>query len=254
MMEKGFSVIHDQLPLSKELRDKYQISGKIDGRIGWAGIKPVLYEFKTMNQYHYEKVNSYLDIADSKVPYIKMYAAQLQIYLLDNNEEAGLFILCNPLTLEWKMIPMYLDYGYCEWLLKRAERINKALVTKIPPDRILYNPAICGQCEFSLICLPGVQNEGVPLIDNDYLEAVLRERKELEDKARRYDELDKEAKALARGVGKDFIVNTTFKVEVKKTQGTKIDVDLIPIEIASRFEVPQERVRINFIPLTGGGQ
>lgn len=231
MMGKGFSVIHDQVPLSKELRDKYQISGRIDGRVGWGEIKPVLYEFKTMIGHTYDKINSYLDIVNSNVPYIRMYSAQLQIYLYDNKESAGLFILCNPLTYEWKAIPVELNPAYCQWILERAERVNTAMNINLPPDRIPFHHNICGKCDYAHICLPGMVNTGTPLVNNDHLEQVLIEREALKEKFERYKELDEEAKTMAKPMGQDFVVNTSFKVEIKK------------------MGKDAEKTRIQFIPL-----
>lgn len=229
MMGKGFNCIHDQMPLSKELREKYQISGKIDGRIGWAGIAPVLYEFKTMMEYTFKTVNSYLDIVNSRVPYIRMYAAQIQVYLYDNNEEAGLFILCNPITLEWKAIPVLLDRAYCEWLLAKAERINAAFGDKNAPDRIPYEAGICGKCQFAHICLPGKQNAGVKLMSSSRLKEVLDTIKETDEAAKRNKKLREEARALAISIGEDFIVDTSYKVEVNKT-GEKVRVNFVSLE------------------------
>lgn len=251
MSEKGYILTHGEVSLNDEIAKKYQIGGRIDGRIGWGSdTKPLLYEFKTMNERYYSMVNTYEDFKDSKADWIKGYPAQLQIYMLSENEEAGLFILCNKATLEWKAIPVYLDYEYTEWLLQRVARVNKANDSGTPPERISYCKT-CERCEFKKICLPDIVNEELPLIDNDDLELKLLEREKLKPSVERYIELDDDSKELAKKVGKDFIVNESFKVEVKKTVTTRVDLKSMPIEIKSKYEKESETVRVNFVPLVG---
>lgn len=245
---EGFTVVHEQLALKDEIAKKYQIGGRIDCRIGWRNTPLILTEIKSMNERHFEQINSYEDIVDSKAEWIKMYPAQLQLYLLSENEEVGIFILINKSTLEWKIIPVYLDMGYCEWLLQRAERINRANETDNPPQRISYSQT-CRMCEFKTICLPDIINEGIDLIDNEELEAILKERDTLESQADRWLYLDTKAKEMAKMVGKDFIIGTSYKVEIKKINGKRIDTKIMPIEIASQYKIPIETVRVNFIPL-----
>jgi len=248
MSAKGFTIIHEQLALSDEMAKKYQIGGRIDCRIGWGNVKPLLTEIKTMHERYYEEINTYEDFRDSRAEWIKGYPAQLQLYLLSQNEESGLFVLINKMTLEWKVIPVYLDMEYCEWLLQRADRVNKANVSGEPPKRIPYGKP-CKSCEFAHICLPDIMNEGLDLVDNEHLEAILKERDSLEASADRYLELDTEAKGIAKQIGKDFIVGTSYSVQVKKIPGMRLDTKKIPIEIRTQFEVPTEQTRISFVPL-----
>lgn len=248
MQEKGFKVIHDQVPLSDELARKYELGGRIDGRIGWANISPMLYEFKTMQEHEFKRINTYEDFSDSKSDYIRGYPAQIQLYLLSQNEEAGLFVLCNPMNLEWKAIPVYLDYGYTEWLLKRAERVNRANVAGTPPDRIAYGKT-CERCKFSTICLPDIKNEGFEMVDDEALKSFLDERKELKDAHDRYEFLDDEAKIMAKKIGKDFIVGSDWAVQFKNSVMTRVDTKAMPIEVRSQYEKETPIQKITFVPL-----
>ena len=248
MVGKGFKLIHDQLPLSDEMAKKYQVGGRIDGRIGWGEIKPVLYEFKTMAPHIYDKINSYEDFANASSEYLRAYPAQIQLYLLSLNEEAGLFVLCNKQNLEWKMIPVYLDYAYCEWLLQRLERVNKANEAGTPPPRIGYGKT-CETCEFATTCLPDIRNEGLEMVDNERLQFLLDEREAVKEAHKAYELLDEEAKTMAKAVGKNFMVGADWMVEVKKTLGKRIDTKLIPIEERAKYEKPSETVRVEFVPI-----
>lgn len=248
MQSRGFLVIHQEVSLSDEMVKKYQIGGRIDCRVGWADIKPMLTEIKSMDDRYWQDINSYEDLVNSKAEWIRGYPAQIQLYLLSQGEEAGLFVLINKKTLEWKFIPVYLDLAYSEWLLLRADRINKANEAGVPPDRIPYGKT-CMRCDFKMICLPDIKNDGLVLIDNDELNHMLDRRRELEEAHSEFETIDRESKAIAKGVGKDFIIGTDWKVEVRVSPGTRIDTKLIPIEEQSKYEVPSSRTEIEFVPL-----
>lgn len=247
MSEKGYTVIQTEMPLSQALRNRFQIGGKIDGRIGKNG-KPKLYEFKTMNEHDYKKINTLEDIRNSFKDYVKMYVAQIMVYMFDNNEESGLIILCNTTTLEWKPISVYLDYDYVEYLLQRADRVNRALEAQEPPKRIEYGKT-CMKCDFAHVCLPDIKNEGLAMIDQDHLVSLLDRRSELESHQEEYKEIDAEAKEISKAIGKDFILAGRYKVEVKKSTTRRLDTKSVPFDVRSKYEVETETTRINFIPL-----
>lgn len=250
MMQKGYAITQNEEPLSEELRRKFGIGGRVDGRIGKAG-RGVYYEFKSMDEHTYGKINSVEDMYESDKAYLRAYPAQLQIYLYDKNEEFGFFILCNKKTLEWKIIVVPLDLAYVESLLKKAEEVKKAYDAKLeenPFPRISYG-STCKGCEFAHLCMPDIRNEGLDFIDHELLEAMLAERASLEDHVRQYDKLDKEAKDIAKGIGRDFVVGDSYAVRIKKTSSKRIDTKLIPAEIAKQFFVPSERTTVEFVPL-----
>lgn len=249
MSEKGYTVTEAERPLSQALRERFQISGKIDGRIGLKGTaKPRLYEFKTMNEHEYKRVNTYEDIADSHKDYIRMYIAQIQTYLYDMNEEAGLFIICNASTLEWKAIVVYLDYTYVEWLLQRAERVNKAVTLNQPPARMAYGKT-CQRCDYAHICLPDIRNEGLEFRDEEHLIQLLKDAAALKDAYENYDAKMSEAKDIAKEIGKDCIVGGEYKIELKKITVRRVDTKNMPIEVRSPYEIETTQTRVEFVPL-----
>lgn len=247
-MADGYTVIQHEMPLSKTLRDVHQIAGKIDGRIGKGDIRPVLYEFKSMNEFDYARINTYDDILNHSKEYIRSYIGQIQIYLHDNQEAHGIFVLCNKANLDWKWIRVNLNLPYVEELLERAKRINDAVETHEPPKRIPYGK-ICERCDFKMVCLPDIINDGYPLIDDQYLERLVEERETLRLSHFRYEELDDEAKSIAKIAGRDFILGTNWKVAITKTETKKIETKLIPPEERAKYEVTKERVRVDFIPI-----
>lgn len=248
MMKKGFKLIHDQIPLSDELSAKYQIGGRIDGRIGWGDISPIVYELKTMDRNYYDKFNTYEDFANAKQDYIRGYPAQLQLYLLSLGEEVGMFILVNKQTLAWKMIPVHLDYEYCEWILKRLERVNKANVEGIPPERISYS-STCKKCEYQTICMQDIVNEEIEFEDNETLELLINTMEETRENYDRYKDSKEEADAIVKNKGKGFILGQKYMVEIKKTEGSRIDTKLIPKEEAAKYKVQTSTIKISYRPL-----
>ncbi len=248
---KGYTVVANETPLSEEIRRKFGIGGRIDGRVNKGNKRPLLYEFKGMMPTIYNQINTYDDLINHKKDYIKAYPAQLQTYLYDKNEEVGLFVLINNDTLEWKWIPVYLDYGYCEWLLQRAERIKKAYdanVKENPFPKIPYG-STCQGCEFNLICLPDIKNEGLEMIDKDDLLDLVKRRAALEKSAKEFKKLDEEAKDLAKLSDKSFLLNNEYKVEIKKFPVTRVDIKSMPIEVITPYEKTKDEIRISFVPL-----
>lgn len=258
--KKGYNVVQNEEPLSEAIRSKYGIGGRIDGRVNKYGKKPICYEFKSMNTHTYAKINSVLDMLESKQDYIRAYPAQLQTYLYDKNEPVGLFILCDTETLEWKTILVELDYAYVETLLQKAEKVKLAYDQKVDPNpfpRIPYG-STCKFCDMAHICLPDIKNEGLDFIDEPHLEEILSDRAKLEPAHRDYEKLDAEAKVIAEKIGKDFLLGNSYSVQIKKTNGVRLDTKKIQDdqrirEIVKEYEIPTERTSIKFIPLKISG-
>lgn len=251
MISKGYQIIHAEVPLSAKLRNDLIISGKIDGRIGKDVIRPSLYEFKSMNPYDYEKINTWDDILNHKKDYIRTYAGQITIYLFDQNEEVGLLVIMNKSTLEWKWIIVYLEYELAEWMLQRAERVNKAVIKKEPPDRIPFGKT-CESCEYKAVCLPDILNSGIEMIDNERLQFLLEEREKLKVAHSDYENIDDEAKTMAKAVGKNFMCGTDWMVEFRNRTSRRIDTKAIPAEVRSQYEVETKTQNIIFVPLNFG--
>lgn len=244
---RGFAVTEAERGIPQELREKFQISGRIDGRIAMGG-RSLLYEFKSAADHIYKKLNTYEDIAESNKDYIRGYLAQIQLYLYAFNEEAGLFVICNASTLEWKTIRVYLDYGYCEWILQRAERVNKALAQNIPPKRIPYGKT-CQSCDFSNTCLPDIKNEGLEFRDEEHLIQLLKDIENLKDSALEFASKMDEAKEIAKAIGKNCIVGGEYKIELKVVTVKRVDTKSMPIEVRSPYEIETTQTRVEFVPL-----
>lgn len=204
------------------------ITGHVDGMLDDAGGAPL--EIKGINQFDFEGINSTADMVQSSKPWIRGYPAQLQLYMLLAGKPRGCFLIVNKGTSIPKEIWMDLDLGYCEDLLKKAERINAHVAAGTVPDRCAYNPELCDRCDFAHICLPPVENrEEFLMAQAPEMEAKIARRAELDAGATEYDKLDKEIKTWAKALTKDFIVcgNWIIKKSVSKSGAVTVKIEAL---------------------------
>lgn len=248
MMEKGYRVTENESPLSPQLRERYNIGGKIDGRIGRGNIRSVLYEFKTMADYTYRKCNTYEDIKNSSAHYIRMYLSQLMVYMHDNNEQYGLLVLCNATTWEWKWIVVPMDEAHVQTILNRAIVINAAVAEHLPPDRTT-DLTLCKKCDYRTTCLPDVINEPQEMIENNELVGLLERKDELHPLHEEWVECKERSEEIVKAYNHNFILNSTWKVEIKKSIQRRVDTKRMPPDVRSVFEVEKEIVKVIAVPL-----
>lgn len=249
MMEKGYSITQNETPLSAQLRTEYNIGGKIDGRIGKASVRPVLYEFKTMADYSFRKHNTLNDIRDSATHYIRMYLAQLMIYMHDNNEDFGLLVLCNATTWEWKWIVVPKDEVYVQWLLNRTSEINNTIALRANPPERTTDLRLCKRCDYRATCLPDIVNDSSEFVENNELLGLLQRKDELAPFREEWQECKERSEEIAKHLNRDFILNSSWKVELKRQIQRRVDTKMIPPDIRPQFEVEKEIVKVIAIPL-----
>lgn len=216
LKEMGFVVVEQQRSFQL---DEPLITGHIDGILLWEE-KTYPFDIKSIGPNDFNKISSVEDLTNSHKVHQRQYPAQLQIYLLLTQSEYGCFILKNKLTGELKAIWMQIDYDYCDQILKKASRVYQALKESSPPQRT-KDIRNCEDCAFKHVCLPDLQYEGTPLIDNEELLKLLSKRYELLEHSKQFDQIDGEVKKFfsQTGVGEkicgDFLVKTT-SVKVKR--------------------------------------
>jgi hypothetical protein len=169
------------------------ISGQVDGTMQIDGTRYIV-EIKTVSESAWESLNEPKDFNDG---YYRKWYAQMQVYLLLFNYEKGVFILKRKQAKQVKIIEMNLDYEYAEGLLKKAEIVNSAIKSNVPPD-FLGQPIECKKCPFfSKVCNPPLDfGETVMNLDDEELEEKLERRDELIPAQKEYAALDKEVKEL----------------------------------------------------------
>lgn len=109
--EAGFEVF---TPTTHSFRiDPQNITGREDLRIkdpDTGELIPV--EVKSISPFEFDKLNSFQDFVKNKKPFIRAYAAQIQLYMLKFGKEYAFFALINKLTGEIKFIRVEFDYEY----------------------------------------------------------------------------------------------------------------------------------------------
>lgn len=215
----GYTIILEQMPVEIRGRDGGLLArGKIDGMIVYHGQK-IPFEVKSMQPHVYDRISKAEDML--RKPYMRKYLRQLWSYLYGHGLEHGLFILSNGLG-GVKAIPLDLDYGECESILQRLERVDKHLKAKTLPDRIDYNADICDHCAFAKVCLPDVMRKEADVLADESLIAMLERREEIKVVAKEYDEIDESIKKtikssdIKRGIAGGFVIDVkTIKTEAR---------------------------------------
>ncbi len=193
-----------------------QLTGHLDAKIVVDG-KAIPLECKGYQHFQFEKLNSVEDFLKSDRHYIRMAPAQLMMYMMASESEIGLFYLKDKLTFRPKIIPVELDYDYCEQIIKKLERVNKHIEQGTLPEPV-NDADLCQQCGFLPVCLPSIKAQPMEFIDNVELEEKLKKREELAPAYKEYSSLDREIKKVVAGKEKlmigDFLI-TGKEVERK---------------------------------------
>lgn len=235
-------VISDLLSLGYDVRLQAEIveikgingvpmaRGKIDGKIRVGDMKiDVPFEIKSMDKYTFDPIKSIEDF--EKKPWLRKYLRQIKMYMYGNNIEYGFFIL--EYRNRWKLLPVYLDYGECESILKMLERAYEHIKNKTYPDRIPYDQTICGMCNFQHICLQDVINTPAELIDNQEFADTLDRHEELKPLSSEYEKLHKKVKS-AMGDTDKVIVNSRYLLQNVPSQRTSYEY---PDDIKKQYAV-----------------
>lgn len=223
LVSLNYEIVEQQVPLEKAMTERYRLSGKIDGKIKYGG-RRIPFEVKSMHPMSFSKVNTIADIKDDS--FMVKYYRQMQVYLLGHNEPAGLFFLTDCLG-HWKIIPVELNYEDAEQILQIVEAINKHVKAGSLPDRIPYDPDICGFCSFAHICLPDVVNEAIVKWENNPKVANLLDRlSELKPSHKEYEALYEEFKEIFKGVPLAVVGKWTVtgKLSKRKTYDVPDDI------------------------------
>lgn len=227
--ELGLEFVETQSPFEiKNRAGEIIASGKIDGKILW-NKKAVPVEIKSMNENSFNMINTLDDF--KKKPLYRKYLRQMQLYLYGNNQEAGLFIISNFRTE--KIILVTLDYGECEYILSRLERLwEMKKAGKYPAPE--YRPELCDRCPFSSLCLTDVENKPADLINNEALEEMLERREQLIPSKKEYEELDEQIKATFKQIPHAF-VGQSFEIVGKEQIRKSVDTKAMPDDVKSPY-------------------
>lgn len=173
--------------------EKPLITGREDLRIKDENGELIPVEVKGISPFEFGKLNTVEDFLSSKKYYIRQYPAQLQIYMYHFNKLYGFFALTNKLTGETKMIRMDFDWDMADDLLRKAERIYKAIKEKKEPDAV-EDIAMCEGCRLSHIC--GLHRDIPADVElDDELDNLIIEKYALKTYVDKYKEVDASIKS-----------------------------------------------------------
>jgi len=216
--------------------DKYQIVGRIDGKIKINGDHlPV--EIKSISPYFWESTKTITDIRDHKSLWMRRIIAQLNLYLLMDNSEFG-FLVLSTFGKRPRILPMQIDLEIGEQCIQTAERVNEFVELKETPKAIPYDSGVCDRCAFEHVCLPLKTTKFDGTIDPEYYKKLLRHY-ELKPDAKEFDKLDKDIKKQFRGQN---IISGEFKIESKEYE---IKFYNVPDEVKSQYAEKKSAIRMS---------
>jgi len=245
----GFELVEGQRPFELNGRDGTLVAtGRIDGRLRWHGAKPV-YECKSMHPNFFAQVRCLEDL--HTWPWTERYLWQIQGYLLAADESEGLIVLDNLLG-GLKVFDVTLDLEVAEWVLSHCEKVVEYLKRdEVPPFH--SDPSHCRRCEWrGRQCNPELDHgPGIVMLSDPELAAELVEREKLDEARKRYDELDKHAKAAVKAtLPARFEVGDIHRVIVgdfmATAKGTKYTSYDIPADVKAKYATPGIQVRTSF--------
>ena len=217
LKKMGFVVVEQQRSFTYE---KPKISGHIDGILRWEG-QDFPFDVKTISSFDFPKINSAEDLLYSKKAHQREYMAQIQMYLLMSGNEVGCFILKNKQTGEIKPVWCQLDVAFCEPILKRAERVYKALEKEVPPERT-KETELCHTCTFTHVCLPDLNyNQDLKQINSQELAATFDRMNQLRPMVKEYKQLETEVDEVKNQVGEGNFLCGDFWLKVTAYKQTK---------------------------------
>jgi CRISPR/Cas system-associated exonuclease Cas4 (RecB family) len=238
LREAGFTILEQQRPFSWP---EYQITGMIDFKVALdGGVYPV--EVKSAAPNMFASVATLQDMLNHKYLYMRKYPAQIQLYLIMDNKERGLFLFKNKSSGELKEIWVDLDLEYTESLLQKAERVNWHIANGSLPEPIDYAEDICGECAYAHICLPDRIGREVETIDDSELLDLVARYEALKAGAKEFDEINARINKLVEGREKILVGN--YFIEGKWQDRATYN---IPDEIRNQYKGTNRIWRKNII-------
>lgn len=151
-------------------------------------------EIKGLSPQEWERLNSIEDFYSSKRAYVRGYPAQLMVYCWKFEKEKGFFILANKLTGALKIIDVPFDWDRADALLKKGERIYKALETGAQPEAC-DDLTVCENCNLRHLCTAAIDRTEAE-IDDGELESAIDRKNEFAPAYRAYNDACEEIKRI----------------------------------------------------------
>ena len=223
-----------------------KIKGRVDGFLplnrefrNFPGLASVPCEIKTINPNYWASTKTLEDIKTHRAWWIRGYPSQLNAYLYASNSPFGFFIL-KTFGKRPRIIPMLLDYDRLDGDFHKIEDVNRHVEAGTYPERIPYDPQICGMCDFAHICQPLRATEFSEVSASE--EEVLKEFLWLKEWHEKYEDMKKRLIGDRNKPGRFWGINAVvggFVIETKVQERTVYD---IPAEVKAPYARKQEVV------------
>lgn len=194
LSDAGIKIIEQQRSFSWP---EYSITGHIDGIVLADENKAYPMEIKSCSPFVFKAINTIDDLKNGKYGYLRKYPTQLNLYLLMDGKERGVFLFKDKVSGQLKEIWMDLDYDLGEETLQRAKEINTHVSAGTLPAPI-GEEMWCNGCAFAHICLPEQIGKEVE-VDTGELATMLDRLEELKPAKSEYEEIDKQVKETVKG-------------------------------------------------------
>lgn len=207
---------------------EYQVTGHIDG-IVLTDDGPFPMEIKSCSPFVFKAINTIDDLKHGKYAYLRKYSTQLNLYLLMDNKEKGLFLFKDKVSGALKEIWMDIDWSLGEETLKRADAVNAHVAAGTLPDPI-NEDMWCDKCSYAHICLPEHIGKEVD-IDTGNLADLLDRMDSLKQAVKEYEEIEEQVKKAVEG--REKILAGSWFVSGKWVERKSYD---IPEELKAQYE------------------
>lgn len=231
-----------------ETWDKFELTGRIDGKVVRQGQSRPRFpiELKSSSPQIFASLTrckTVEDLLDQRLIWIRHYPAQLMLYLLLMNQDAGILLVKDKSSGLKHQINAYLSYSYAEHILKSLEEVNQRVAAREPPPAVRVEA--CGRCEFqNSVCFTGKDyGPGFEILQDPELEAKLNRWWILKKPAKEWMNTDEELKDLFRrrnAQAGDYLI--TSKIG-------KTTVHKIPAEVKAPYASEEERVQVTITRL-----
>lgn len=250
----GIQIIHSQAPfeIPHPKTGEMICRGKIDGKIHVDRHNQFPIEFKSIAPNLFDQIDTYEDL--DRLPHLRKYKRQMQLYLYGNNKEVGVMLFSNLLG-RWKFIVVYRDDAEVDFILKRLQSNWDLVKEKKHGTPILYDEKICGKCSFRHICLPDIKRDGAEMLEDSTLEKMIAEVTELKPLAKKYEALDERVKDIFKARtdnSKVFFVGADWRVDVVVREGHRLDQKAIPQDIKDQYQKDTITTTVSFSDITRG--
>lgn len=198
LMEDGWELEAAQAQVDiKDARGRVVLTGKIDTKIRWEGHKVPL-EIKRVQPYIFKQASEKGTAILLLRSWTRKYLWQIQTYLYQHNEPRGILVLSDGLGHRLFLV-VTLDLSEMETILKTCEAVEDAVEAKTPPPPLpLFDPDICGRCNWQHICPVERGGAGAEIITDGEIVELLEERDRSKDGRDAYEAADKRVKDLLK--------------------------------------------------------